>query len=123
MMTNAHRVTSFHASAPDKTDASINFDSPVALIRIQVCYATLTSQPIRTLSLPQGTLLKEAITRSGLLEEYDEIDLNLCRVGIFGKLKTLDTIVRDLDRVEIYRGLTADPKDSRRKRAVKKTQE
>jgi putative ubiquitin-RnfH superfamily antitoxin RatB of RatAB toxin-antitoxin module len=41
-------------------------------------------------------------------------------VGIYGKKKTLETELRALDRVEIYRPLVADPKDSRRKRAAKK---
>jgi putative ubiquitin-RnfH superfamily antitoxin RatB of RatAB toxin-antitoxin module len=42
-------------------------------------------------------------------------------VGIYGKKKTLDTVLRERDRIEIYRPLVADPKDSRRKRAAKKT--
>ena len=99
------------------------FETVAASIRVQVCYGTSTSQLIRTLTVPQGTLLHEAIIRSGLLEECNEIDLSCCRVGIFGKLKTLETVVRDLDRIEIYRGLTADPMDSRRKRAVKSAAE
>jgi putative ubiquitin-RnfH superfamily antitoxin RatB of RatAB toxin-antitoxin module len=41
-------------------------------------------------------------------------------VGIFAKKKTLDTVLRERDRIEIYRPLVADPKDSRRKRAAKK---
>ncbi|MGS0740304.1 RnfH family protein [Glaciimonas sp. GG7] len=93
-------------------------ETAVPSIRIQVCYATPTGQPIRTLTVSQGSSLQDAIARSGLLEDY-EIDLSLCRVGIFGKLKTLDTVARDLDRIEIYRGLIADPKDSRRKRVNK----
>jgi len=91
----------------------------VGTIRIQVCYGTPASQPIRTLTVPQGTLLHTAIKLCGLLDECKEIDLSCCRVGIFGKLKTLDTVLRDQDRIEIYRGLTADPMDSRRKRAIK----
>ena len=41
-------------------------------------------------------------------------------VGIFGKKKTLDTVLRERDRIEIYRPLMADPKESRRKRAARK---
>ncbi|MCY1304044.1 Protein RnfH [compost metagenome] len=41
------------------------------------------------------------------------------RVGIFGKLKTPDAVVREGDRVEVYRPLTADPKQARRKRVQK----
>lgn len=89
------------------------------LIKIQVCYGTSSRQFLQTLTVPKGTLLHDAILRSGLLEEYSEIDLSHCRVGIFGKLKTLETVVRDADRIEVYRRLIADPKDARRNRAIK----
>ncbi|HWW03863.1 RnfH family protein [Collimonas sp.] len=100
-------------------------DSAVAAtertIRIQVCYVTPEVQALRQLSVPVGTLLHDGIKRSGLLEEIREIDLSCWRVGIFGKLKTLDTVLRDQDRIEIYRPLIADPMESRRKRADKRS--
>ena len=89
-------------------------------IRIQVCYATPELQVVRELEVPAGTLLHDGIKRSGLLQEMREIDLSCWRVGIYGKLKTLDTVLRDHDRIEIYRPLIADPMESRRKRADKK---
>ena len=98
------------------TDAA----SDAGQIRIQVCYATPTIQVLKELSVPAGTLLHDGIKRSGLLEEIREIDLSCWRVGIYGKLKTLDTVLRDRDRIEIYRPLIADPMESRRKRADKK---
>ncbi|MBW8896792.1 MAG: RnfH family protein [Massilia sp.] len=49
-----------------------------------------------------------------------EINVVTQPVGIYGKKKTLDSALRDRDRIEIYRPLVADPKDSRRKRAAKK---
>lgn len=92
----------------------------MADIRVQVCYARSDSQVLKSLLLPAGTSLRAAIARSGVLGLAPEIDLEACRVGIYGKLKTLDTVLRDHDRVEIYRPLIADPKESRRKRAEKK---
>ena len=89
-------------------------------IRIEVCYAKPDASLRRDLVLPSGAVLQDAILQSGILHEAPEIDLALCRVGIYGKLKTLDTMLRDRDRVEIYRPLIADPKESRRKRAEKK---
>lgn len=91
-----------------------------AQIQIQVCYVSPGVQALKQLSVPAGTLLHDGIKRSGLLEEIREIDLSCWRVGIYGKLKTLDTVLRDRDRVEIYRPLIADPMESRRKRADKK---
>ncbi|MEO6921200.1 MAG: RnfH family protein [Collimonas sp.] len=90
------------------------------MIQIQVCYATPAIQALKKLSVPAGTLLHDGIKRSGLLEQMREIDLSCWRVGIYGKLKTLDTVLRDQDRIEIYRPLIADPMESRRKRADKK---
>jgi uncharacterized protein len=92
----------------------------MAEIRVQVCYASAHGQFVRELSVSPGTTLQAAVEQSGLLLEVPEIDLTAARVGIYGKLKMLDTVLRELDRIEIYRPLVADPKESRRKRAVKK---
>ncbi|WP_136417313.1 MULTISPECIES: RnfH family protein [Oxalobacteraceae] len=89
-------------------------------IRVQVCYARPESHHMRELDVREGATLQFAIEQSGMLRDLPEIDLAVCRVGVYGKLKALDTVLRDGDRVEIYRPLIADPKESRRKRAVKK---
>jgi putative ubiquitin-RnfH superfamily antitoxin RatB of RatAB toxin-antitoxin module len=89
-------------------------------LRVQVCFAKPDMQILRDLTVPEGTTLHGAIMKSGLLDNVTEIDLAACRVGIHGKLKPLDTVLRDRDRIEIYRPLMADPKESRRKRAVNK---
>ena len=92
----------------------------MADLKIQVCYARPGFSFLRDLVLPEGTTLQAAIEHSGVAAEAPEIDLGVSRVGIFGKLKPLDTVLRDKDRIEIYRSLIADPKESRRKRAMKK---
>ena len=56
----------------------------------------------------------------GILEQFPEIDLEKNKFGIFSKASSADTELREKDRVEIYRPLIADPKESRRKRAEKK---
>lgn len=89
-------------------------------ICVQICYAKPDTHILEELVVPAGTSIHDAIRRSGVIERLPEIDLTIYRVGIFGKLKSLDTILRDRDRVEIYRPLLADPKESRRKRADKK---
>ncbi|MFV1982125.1 MAG: RnfH family protein [Thiohalomonadales bacterium] len=66
------------------------------------------------------TTIEEAIHLSGVLEQFPEIDLKNNKVGVFGKLKKLDSTLLENDRIEIYRPLIADPKESRRKRAAKK---
>ena len=87
---------------------------------VQVCYATRERQWLVVLEVEEGATLHSAIQASGILREVPEMDLSVWRVGIFGKLKPLDTILRQHDRVEIYRPLTADPMTSRRRRAAKR---
>lgn len=92
----------------------------MAEIGVEVCYALPGRQFLKVLRLQEGATLRQAVEKSHLLQEAPEIDLESARVGIYGKLKTLDTILRDHDRVEIYRPLIADPKEARRRRAGKK---
>tara|TARA_B110000967_G_scaffold186740_1_gene208124 strand:+ start:522 stop:824 length:303 start_codon:yes stop_codon:yes gene_type:complete len=85
---------------------------------IEVAYATPKKQMIIPVLVKNGAKVKEAIELSGILTKFQNISLDDHPVGIFGKLTTLDHILRDRDRVEIYRPLIADPKEIRRKRAA-----
>ncbi|NHZ94152.1 RnfH family protein [Massilia sp. CCM 8734] len=89
---------------------------------VQVCYATPLREYLHALTVEQGCTIEQAIIRSGVLEAIPGIDLALQPVGLYGKKKPLDTVLRPRDRIEIYRPLVADPKESRRKRAEKKAQ-
>ena len=86
-------------------------------IRIEVAYARPNLQKIIELIVPVGTTVAEAIALSHITEHFPEIDLAQNKIGIFSKLTKPDTVLRDRDRVEIYRPLSADPKEVRRKRA------
>lgn len=86
-------------------------------ITVEVVYALPATHALRKLAVDDGTTVEQAIRRSGLLEDFPEIDLATNKVGIFSKLVKLDEAVRDRDRIEIYRPLIADPKEVRRKRA------
>ena len=85
---------------------------------IEVCYASDAVQFLRALRVPAGTTIEQAIALSGVLQEAPEVDLSIMQVGIYAKKKTLDTVLRERDRVEIYRPLIADPKNARRRRKV-----
>lgn len=89
-------------------------------IRVEVAYAKHDHQTIIPIDVESGTTLEEAIRISGILDQFPEIDLAKNRTGIFGKITKADTALREKDRVEIYRPLIADPKESRRQRAEKK---
>ena len=89
-------------------------------IPVEVAYAKVDHQVIIPLQVKPGTTLLEAIHLSGVLEQFPEIDLEVNKFGIFSKISKAETVLREKDRVEIYRALIADPKESRRKRAEKK---
>jgi uncharacterized protein len=86
-------------------------------ISVDVVYALPQRQELVRLKLSSGTTVNQALEASGLLQRYPEIDLAKNKLGIFGKLTKPDVVLRDRDRVEIYRPLIADPKEVRKKRA------
>jgi len=86
-------------------------------INIEVVYALPEEQILLRKSVPAGTTVADAIQASGVLVKHPEIDLAKNKLGIFGKLTKADAVLRDKDRIEIYRPLIADPKEVRRKRA------
>ncbi|MDE2118280.1 MAG: RnfH family protein [Betaproteobacteria bacterium] len=86
-------------------------------INIEVVYALPHEQILLQLQIPQHTTVAEAIKLSGVMEKYPEIDLDKNKFGIYGKLTRADAVLRDKDRIEVYRPLLADPKEVRRKRA------
>ena len=89
-------------------------------MRIEVAYALPNEQVIVELDIEgDGITVAEAIERSKIIERFPEIDLATNKVGVFGKLMRLEDVLREGDRVEIYRKLIADPKQARRKRAEK----
>jgi uncharacterized protein len=69
-----------------------------------------------TVEIPPSSTLHDAIRASGVLERHPAIDLAVMRTGVWGKFKPLDAVLRDRDRVEIYRPLLVDPKQARRER-------
>ncbi len=87
-------------------------------IHVEVVYGRRDRQKVVAVSLGEGATLREAVERSGLQAEFPEIDLASNKLGIWNKLAKPDTVVRDKDRVEIYRPLIADPKEVRKQRAA-----
>lgn len=88
-------------------------------ISVQIAYARVNTAAFVTVRIPQGTSITEAIERSGLLGRFPEIDLEINRVGVFGRLTKPTNPARAGDRIEIYRPLLADPKEMRRRRKDK----
>lgn len=86
--------------------------------RVEVAYAAPLRQEVIEVLVHPGETIEQVIRASGVLTRFPEIDLSHHRVGIFGEAAHLQDLVRDRDRVEIYRMLIADPKELRRQRAA-----
>lgn len=97
------------------------------LITVEVAFALPDKQKIIELLVEPGTTAYQAADRSGIAKIFPEIDLENAKMGIFGQALGTKGLkppreheLQPGDRVEIYRPLTADPKEVRRKRAQKK---
>ena len=80
-----------------------------SMLRVSVAYATAKKNFWRYLDCPNGATALDAINESGVLSEFPTIDLTSNKVGIFGTLASTETVLKDGDRVEIYRPITIDP--------------
>ena len=87
-------------------------------MEVEVAYATPEQQIIIPLQVEAECTVKQGIEASGILKQFPEIDLNKHAVGIFSKRAKLDTVLREGDRVEIYRELLIDPKQRRINKAM-----
>ena len=90
-----------------------------AMIDVEVAYANPEQQVIVALKMPAGVTVEQAITESGVLSRFPEIEATNLKTGIFGSVCKLDQSLKQADRVEIYRPLIHDPKEARRHRAAK----
>lgn len=85
-------------------------------MNVGVCYAEADRQLWLRLEVPEGSTVQQAIELSGVLQRYPNIDLENQKVGVFGKFAKLDAPIKEGDRVEIYRKITADPQQVQRRR-------
>jgi hypothetical protein len=88
-----------------------------SMIRVEVVFATPERQILKTLELPQGATVAEAVARSGLQALFGDVDLDQLDVGIWGRVTERSRVLQADDRVELYRPLARDPRDARRELA------
>jgi putative ubiquitin-RnfH superfamily antitoxin RatB of RatAB toxin-antitoxin module len=90
-------------------------------ISVEVVYADSQQQLLVAMQVPENCTVETVIQQSEILKQFPEIDLAVNHVGIFSRLVTLNTVVEEGDRIEIYRPLLIDPKQARRQRARQQT--
>jgi putative ubiquitin-RnfH superfamily antitoxin RatB of RatAB toxin-antitoxin module len=87
---------------------------------VSVVYATPDMEVCLPVQLTAGSTIADAIRASGLAGNVPGIDVAALKAGLWGKLKPPATILREGDRVEVYRPLKADPNTARQHRVAKK---
>lgn len=96
---------------------------PSINIAIEITYALPIKQTLLSLHVAHNTTVEEAIEQSGILQLHSDINLDENKVGIWYKTTKLSTVLKAGDRIEIYRPMTADPKEVRKLRALKAKEE
>lgn len=86
-------------------------------IKVEVVYGLPQQQSLLAVNVDEGSDIEAVIKASGILQMHQDIDLASNKVGIWSKSKKLTELVRENDRIEIYRPLIADPKAVRKRRA------
>ncbi|SFS13160.1 hypothetical protein SAMN05216570_2796 [Dyella sp. OK004] len=89
----------------------------VERIAIEVVYAEPGRQWLHQVSLPAGSTVMQAIEASGIAAAVQGLQIDPARLGVFSRKAGPDDVLSNGDRVEIYRPLTLDPKEARRRRA------
>ena len=86
-------------------------------LRVYVAVALPDRQEVIELEVPRGTTAGGAVAAARVAQRFPELDLARARLGIWSRPCEAATVLKDGDRVEVYRPLRADPKERRRERA------
>ncbi|WP_207064035.1 RnfH family protein [Motiliproteus sp. SC1-56] len=91
------------------------------MINVEVAFALPDEQKIIPVKIEEGATAYDAVVRSRIVEVFPQIDIENAKMGIFGKaIRDPKTeVLREGQRVEIYRPLKIDPKEARANRAAK----
>lgn len=87
------------------------------LIDIELAYGNDQTQKLYRFRLPENSTAREAVLQSPVLQDFPQADIH-APIGIFGKRVKDETVLKNGDRIELYRPLIADPKEARRQRAA-----
>lgn len=87
----------------DEFQAMLSGLNDPSLISLEVVYALRDRQQINEIQVCRGATIEDGIRISGILDEFAEIDIENCTVGVYGTLRKLSDAVVEGDRIEIYR--------------------
>lgn len=88
------------------------------MMNIEVAYGTADKQCVYRLTVQAACTARQAALLAPIAPDFPDADVQAAILGVFGKRVADDFILRDGDRVEVYRALIADPKEARRRRVA-----
>ena len=86
-------------------------------MRLEVAYAAEPQQALVAIELQEGATVERALQAVAAMPPFADLPLDSMSVGIFGRLASRQTLLKEGDRLELYRPLAADPREARRRRA------
>lgn len=84
-------------------------------MNVSLAFVEGDKQIWQKLDIPEESTVKQVILISGILDDFPHIDLETHKVGIHGKIAELTDTLKEGDRIEIYRPITADPATVKRR--------
>ncbi|MEQ8205872.1 MAG: RnfH family protein, partial [Woeseia sp.] len=84
---------------------------------IEVVFALPAQQVIKVVKVTAGSCVDDAIDQSGISALFPDVDLGVLTTGVWGHPAERSQVLRDGDRVEVYRALLMDPREARRQLA------
>ncbi len=89
----------------------------VRKLSVEVVAGDADAQILRRLDVAEGATVMDAVKQADLETDYPALVIDQDRLGIFGRRVDADQVLKDGDRIEVYRPLKADPKEVRRQLA------
>ncbi len=81
-------------------------------MKVDIVYALPQQQYLESMDISDETTVEQALQASQLLHHFPDLNLADHKVGVFGKLGKMTQILRDGDRIEIYRPLPKKPRNA-----------
>ena len=90
----------------------------MALISIEVAYATPALQKVVAMKVEPPCMARNAVAASGLKRYFPDLDYEAVSLGVWGRRIGDDHLLQPGDRLELYRPLAEDPRERRRRIAM-----
>jgi len=94
-------------------------DNSLENVTVEIVFATVNRQELLEIEVPSGSTVGQVVRRSGIDKLFPDYEFEHCTLGVWGNVVQADHRVDEGDRIEIYRALNIDPRETRRLLAAK----